>query len=68
MKKYVKLVMVSTSNNNKFYEMVYDGKSSTFQATYGRIEKTSKTISKPYHDWDSVYDEKINKGNAIRLR
>jgi len=54
--------MVSTSNNNKFYEMVYDGKSSTFQATYGRIEKTSKTISKPYHDWDSVYDEKINKG------
>lgn len=60
-KKYVKLVMVTQENNNKFYEMIYEGGSS-FTVNYGRIELTSKTISKPYSEWQKVYNEKVNKG------
>lgn len=60
-KKYVKLIFVSSDNNNKFYEMIYEG-GSNFTVKYGRVEKTSITISKSISEWTSVYREKVNKG------
>jgi poly [ADP-ribose] polymerase len=61
-KKYCKLVMVSASNNNKYYEMEWDGKSSQFSVKYGRVESTVQTGSYDIYDWDSKYREKIRKG------
>ena len=61
-KKYVKLIMITgEQNNNKFYEMIYEG-GSTFTVKYGRVEKTSTTITKSIGEWTSVYREKVNKG------
>ena len=60
-KKYCKLIMVTSENNNKFYEMIYEG-GSTFTCKYGRVELTSTTITKPIREWDSVYREKTRKG------
>lgn len=53
--------MVTPDNNNKFYEMVYEG-GSTFTVNYGRVEQTRVTDSKPINRWDSVYKEKLKKG------
>ena len=44
MNKYAKLIMVTTENNNKFYEMTYEGGSS-FNVKYGRVESTIQTAS-----------------------
>jgi poly [ADP-ribose] polymerase len=60
-KKYCKLIMVTSENNNKFYEMIYEG-GPTFTCKYGRVELTSTTITKPIREWDSVYREKTRKG------
>lgn len=60
-KKYVKLVMVTGENNNKFYEMTYNG-GATFTAKWGRIELTEKSKQYPIQDWNSVYKEKTKKG------
>lgn len=62
MKKYAKLIMVTGNNNNKYYEMEWDGKSSNFNVKYGRVESTAVTRSYPSYDWDSKYNEKIRKG------
>ena len=59
---YCKLIMVTSENNNKFYEMIHDGTSPNFTCKYGRVELTSVTISKPIREWNSVYREKVNKG------
>jgi len=61
-KKYVKLLMISDQNNNKFYEMIYEGNGSTFTVKYGRVESTSTTLTKPIKEWDSIYREKTKKG------
>lgn len=60
-KQYAKLIMVSDKNNNKFYEMIYEG-GSNFTINYGRIESTKTTLQKPYSQWKSIYNEKVKKG------
>ena len=54
--------MVTADNNNKYYEMTYDGSSSNFVVKYGRIESSSTTASYPISKWNSKYKEKVNKG------
>lgn len=61
-KKYVKLIMVTADNRNKYYEMMWDGQSSNFNVKYGRIESTSVETSYPISSWDKKYKEKVNKG------
>lgn len=53
--------MVTPDNNNKFYEMTWDG-GPNFTAKYGRVESTSTTVTYSYYDWDKKYNEKIRKG------
>lgn len=60
-KKYAKLVMVTGANNNKYYEMIYEG-GSVFTINYGRIESTKTTLQKPISKWNSIYNEKVGKG------
>lgn len=60
-KKYAKLVMVTPDNNNKYYEMTYNG-GSNFDVKYGRIESTAQTATYPISKWSSKYNEKVNKG------
>lgn len=59
--KYAKLVMVTENNNNKYYEMTYNG-GSNFAVKYGRVESTSVDCSYPIGDWDKKYNEKVKKG------
>lgn len=60
-KQYCKLIMVTPDNNNKFYEMTWNG-GSTFDVKYGRVESTSTSISYPYSEWNKKYNEKVRKG------
>ena len=61
--RFVKLIMVTGgANNNKYYEMTYDGHSSTFDVKYGRVESTAVTKSYPIDRWDKTYREKTGKG------
>ena len=62
MKKFVKLIMVTEENNNKFYNMTYDGTSPSFHVEYGRVEKTSVKETYPIGLWDKKYKEKVKKG------
>jgi poly [ADP-ribose] polymerase len=62
MKKFVKLIMVTGDNNNKFYTMTHDGSASTFNVEYGRVEKTSTSVTYHIDEWDKKYKEKIKKG------
>lgn len=59
--KYAKLIMVTAGNNNKYYEMTWNGGSS-FTVKYGRVESTTQTASYPYSMWNTKYNEKIRKG------
>lgn len=60
-KQYCKLIMVTENNNNKWYEMTWDG-GSNFTVKYGRVESTTQTATYPYSKWSSKYNEKIRKG------
>lgn len=60
--KYAKLVMVTSANNNKYYEMTWDGVSSNFNVKYGRLESTATTGTYPISQWNSKYNEKVKKG------
>ena len=60
--KEVKLVMVSESNSNKFYDMKGDADGKTFTVTYGRVDVTAMTGRYPMSKWDSIYKSKIKKG------
>lgn len=62
MSKYAKLIMTTASNNNKYYEMVWDGKSSNFDVTYGRIEASASKASYPIGLWSRKFNEKVKKG------
>lgn len=59
--KYAKLVMVTAENNNKYYEMIYEG-GNDFTIKYGRIDLTCTTLSKPIKEWNSIYNSKVKKG------
>lgn len=53
--------MVTTANNNKFYEMTWNG-GPNFTVKYGRVESTVTTATYPYSMWNTKYNEKLNKG------
>lgn len=53
--------MVTPGNNNKYYEMTWNG-GSTFSVKYGRVESTEQTASYPYSMWNQKYNEKVRKG------
>lgn len=54
--------MISEQNNNKFYNMSYDGVSDTFNIEYGRVDATSQKETYPIKLWDKKYKEKLKKG------
>lgn len=58
--RFVKLIMVTEGNNNKYYEMTEKG--STFEVKYGRVESTETVQNYPISKWDTKYNEKIRKG------
>lgn len=62
MSKYAYLVMVTGENNNKYYEMKWDGISSNFDVTYGRNESTATKVSYPISQWEKKFQEKVKKG------
>lgn len=55
------LVMVTSNNNNKYYDMIPNG-DNTWTAKYGRIEGGCQTRTYSFSDWNKKYSEKINKG------
>ena len=61
MGKIVKLIFVSTNNNNKFYEL-HENDDSTFTAKWGRVGSTGDSLIKPMSLWDKTYREKTKKG------
>lgn len=60
--RFCKLIMVTENNNNKWYQMEWNGVSPNFDVKYGRVESTSVTTSYPVSDWDKKYNEKVKKG------
>jgi poly [ADP-ribose] polymerase len=59
--QYCKLIMVTSANNNKFYEMVCED-SKTIKIKYGRIDHTETNITAPYGKWKGLKAAKIKKG------
>ncbi len=59
--RIAKLIMVTSANNNKFYEM-RDNKDGTFTATYGRVGSAGVERTYNVTQWNSKYNEKIRKG------
>jgi len=59
--KTVKLIMVTEENNNKFYNMVDQG-NGTWEAEWGRVEKTSQSKIYDMGVWDKKKREKEKKG------
>jgi len=62
MGKVVKLVMVTSENNNKFYHMT-DNENGTFTVVYGRVQggkPAEKTY--PIREWEKTYRAKTKKG------
>lgn len=60
-RKYAKLICVTELNNNKYYEMIYEG-GNNFTINYGRVELTKTTLTQPLSKWNSIYNEKVKKG------
>ncbi|MEZ4885478.1 MAG: WGR domain-containing protein [Chitinophagales bacterium] len=56
-----KLIMVTPSNNNKFYEMQENG-DGTFTVTYGRVGSRGTVQRYPSTQWNRRYNEKVRKG------
>ena len=54
------LIMVTTANNNKFYNCFPEG--NTFRVEYGRVDSTSTTTRYPMSEWDKRISAKLNKG------
>ena len=57
----VKLIMVTSDNNNKFYNM-HDCGNGSFEAHYGRIGAKGSIKIYPISKWQSTYNSKVNKG------
>lgn len=55
------LVMVTTANNNKFYDQIPNG-DGTWTAEYGRVGSGKQTRTYSMGQWDKKYREKIKKG------
>ena len=54
------LIMVTSANNNKFYNMIPHGDSWT--AEYGRVGASCQKRTYSMREWDKKYREKIAKG------
>ncbi|PIY08663.1 MAG: ADP-ribose polymerase [Flexibacter sp. CG_4_10_14_3_um_filter_32_15] len=59
--KTAKLVMVTATNNNKYYEMrqISDD---TFSVSYGRVGQGAAINEYSMYQWESKYREKVRKG------
>lgn len=58
--RVVELIMVTSSNNNKYYRMIDNG--DRFTVEFGRVGGRSQKASYPISEWDKKYREKIRKG------
>lgn len=56
-----KLIMVTTDNNNKFYDM-QEKADGTFSVSYGRVGGRATLATYPIREWSSKYNEKVRKG------
>lgn len=54
------LIMVTTVNNNKYYNCFPEG--DQFRVEYGRVDATKTTAYYPMSKWDSQIKSKIKKG------
>lgn len=60
MDDFAHLVMVTSSNNNKYYDMCANG--DILDVTYGRIGSTAIKARYPISQWNKKYNEKIRTG------
>jgi len=54
------LIMVTTANNNKYYNLFPDG--DQFRVEYGRVDATKTTAYYPMSKWESQIKSKLKKG------
>lgn len=54
------LIMVTTANNNKYYNLFPEG--NQFRVEYGRVDATKTTAYYPISKWDSQIKAKLKKG------
>lgn len=57
----VHLLMITTNNNNKYYDMIKIN-DSEFEARYGRVGASKQVRRYPLSQWNKKYTEKIKKG------
>ena len=60
MSKVANLIMVTNSNNNKFYNMCE--KNNVIEVVYGRVGTPGKVINYPLYKWYELYNSKVRKG------
>ena len=58
--EYKYLVMVTSDNHNKYYEMIPEG--SSFTVKYGRVGASPQVRSYSEYEFDRKYNEKLKKG------
>ena len=54
------LIMVTTANNNKYYNLFPEG--DQFRVEYGRVDATKTTAHYPISKWNSQISSKLKKG------
>lgn len=54
------LIMVTTANNNKYYNLFPEG--DMFRVEYGRVDATKTTRTYPMSKWNSQISSKLKKG------
>lgn len=54
------LIMVTTANNNKYYNLFPEG--DKFRVEYGRVDATKTTTYYPMSKWNSQISSKLKKG------
>lgn len=57
----VKLLMVTTDNNNKFYNL-HDNENGTMTVTYGRVGTDGTVKNYDLSEWDKILNSKLKKG------
>ncbi len=66
-RRIAKLIMVTSANNNKFYDM-RENTDGTFTVTYGRVGSAGTQNTYSIGEWNSKYKEKIRKGYKDQTR
>ena len=54
------LIMVTTANNNKYYNLFPEG--DMFRVEYGRVDATKTTRTYPMSKWNAQISSKLKKG------